>query len=159
LRIAGADIVYPVGSLLISSAFDEDSQSLAGGIFNVATRVRRVFLGFSTTLISFFNQLGTSLGMAITSSIATNVSRRYSINHPSLPPNSPEVLMAGFRAGGWVLFGAAALSIIIGLIGLRGVGIVGRQKTSDIAQSITTEGSEEKDTDTTTTKIVLELSV
>jgi hypothetical protein len=37
--IAGADIVYPVGTLQISSAFDEDSQSLAGGMFNVATRV------------------------------------------------------------------------------------------------------------------------
>jgi len=39
--IAGADIVYPVGTLQISAAFDEDSQSLAGGIFNVATRVSR----------------------------------------------------------------------------------------------------------------------
>lgn len=36
----GADIVYPVGSLYVSSTFDEDSQSVAGGLFNVAGRVR-----------------------------------------------------------------------------------------------------------------------
>jgi hypothetical protein len=97
--------------------------------------------------------------MAITSSIATNVSRRYSKSHPSLPPNSPEVLMVGFRAGGWTLFGAAALSIIIGLIGLRGIGIVGRQKTSSITDSMTTEDDGEKDPDNSITKIVLEISV
>ena len=35
----GADAVYPVGNLQIISHFNDDSQSLAGGIFNVATRV------------------------------------------------------------------------------------------------------------------------
>jgi hypothetical protein len=95
--------------------------------------------------------------MAITFSIATNVSRRYSESHPSLRPNSPEVLMAGFRAGGWTLCGAAALSIIIGLIGLRGIGIVGRQETS--TDSTTAEDGEEKGPDTSITNIVLETSV
>ena len=98
----------------------------------------------STLLIPSRHQLGTSLGMAITSSIATNVSRRYSKRHPLLPAHSPKVLMVGFRAGGWTLFGAAALSIIIGLIGLRGIGIVGRQKTSDSTDSMITEDGGEK---------------
>lgn len=36
----GADVVYPVGNLYLSSVFEDDSQSLAGGLFNVASRVR-----------------------------------------------------------------------------------------------------------------------
>lgn len=126
ILIAGADVVYPVGTLQISSVFDEDSQSLAGGIFHVATR------------------LGTSLGMATTSSIATSVSQRYSKHHPSITSGSPEALMVGFRAAGWTIFAAAALSILIGIVGLRGIGIVG--KISKTAEDATTQ-SGEKDTD------------
>lgn len=33
--------------------------------------------------------------------------------------------MAGFRAAGWTCFAAGAVSVIIGVIGLRGTGIVG----------------------------------
>jgi hypothetical protein len=98
--------------------------------------------------------------MAITTSVATNVSRRYSKSHPSLPPNSPEVLMVGFRAAGWTLFSAAALGIVIGLFGLRGIGIVGRKTNSDSKDSTATEDSgEEGSTDTSITKVVLEISV
>jgi hypothetical protein len=38
--LVGADIIYPIGSLYLCAHCDEDSQALAGGIFNVATRVR-----------------------------------------------------------------------------------------------------------------------
>jgi len=98
--------------------------------------------------------------MAITTSIATNVSKKYSKSHPSLPPNSPEVLMVGFRAGGWTLFAAAAMSIIIGLVGLRGIGIVGRQKTSEeISDNMIAEDGGEKNADNGVKEIVLESSV
>lgn len=73
-------------------------------------------------------QIGTSLGLAITSSIATSISEKYNAIHPSLPADSPEVLMAGFRAAGWTCFAAAALSLTIGVFGLRGMGVVGQQK-------------------------------
>lgn len=36
--------------------------------------------------------------------------------------------MAGFRAAGWTLFAAAVVSVTIGLVGLRGMGIVGRKE-------------------------------
>jgi len=110
--VAGADMVYPVGTLQVSSAFDNDSQSLSGGIFTVATR------------------LGTSIGVAVTSSIATAVSQKYHSKHPDSANNSPEVLMVGFRAAGWTLCAAAGTSLLIALVGLRGIGIVGQHKES-----------------------------
>ncbi|KAJ6552790.1 major facilitator superfamily-domain-containing protein [Mycena capillaripes] len=114
---AGADMIYPIGTLQVSSAFEDDSQSLAGGIFTVATR------------------LGTSLGVAVTSSIATFVSKKYHSTHPTLSSSSPEVLMIGLRAAGWTLCGAGAISFMIALVGLRGIGIVGQRRDSeDVAQ-------------------------
>ncbi|KAJ6601340.1 major facilitator superfamily domain-containing protein [Mycena vulgaris] len=109
LFIVGADVVYPVGNLHLSSVFDDDSQSLAGGLFNVASRI------------------GTSLGLAVTSSIATATSQKYQRAHPELALNSPEVLMVGFRAAGWTCFAVAVLSFVIALFGLRGIGIIGQK--------------------------------
>ncbi|KAJ6447412.1 major facilitator superfamily domain-containing protein [Mycena vitilis] len=107
ILLAGADLVYPAGTLQVSSAFDNDSKSLAGGIFTVATR------------------LGASIGMAVTTSITTSVSSKFHAAHPDLAPTAPEVLLVGFRAGAWSLFAAAAVSFVIALVGLRGIGIIG----------------------------------
>ncbi|KAJ6544040.1 major facilitator superfamily domain-containing protein [Mycena capillaripes] len=114
LFIVGADVVYPVGNLHLSSVFDEDSQSLAGGLFNVASRI------------------GTSLGLAVTSSVATATSQKYQRAHPELALDSPQVLMAGFRAAGWTCFAVAVLCFGIALFGLNGIGIVGRSSTGPI---------------------------
>lgn len=58
LIIVGADTVYPVGNLHFASTFDQDSQSLAGGIFNVATRVSSSLLFLlQQYLIYIFNSL------------------------------------------------------------------------------------------------------
>ncbi|KAJ7157097.1 major facilitator superfamily domain-containing protein [Mycena filopes] len=110
--VVGADVVYPAGNLHLSSVFDEDSQSLAGGLFNVASRI------------------GTSLGLAVTSSVATATSQKFQRAHPDLAIDSPDVLMAGFRSAAWTCFGVAVLSFVIALFGLRGIGIIGRPKDS-----------------------------
>jgi hypothetical protein len=39
--------------------------------------------------------------------------------------------MTGFRAAGWTCFAAAVVSFLIGLVGLRGIGIVGTKRTDD----------------------------
>ncbi|KAJ7666801.1 major facilitator superfamily domain-containing protein [Mycena polygramma] len=115
ILLAGADLVYPAGTLQVSSAFDNDSKSLAGGIFTVATR------------------LGASIGMAVTTSITTSVSSTYHASHPNLSPTAPEVLLVGFRAGAWSLFAAAAVSFFIALVGLRGIGIIGSAQEEEEA--------------------------
>ncbi|KAJ6482010.1 major facilitator superfamily domain-containing protein [Mycena sanguinolenta] len=111
--VVGADAVYPVGNLQVCSAFEDDSQALAGGVFNVATRI------------------GTSIGLAVISSISTAVSSHYNRAHPTLTPESPQVLMAGFRAAGWACFAAALFSFCIALLRLRRMGIVGRYASDE----------------------------
>lgn len=67
------------------------------------------------------------------------MSEKYALAHPALLLNSPEVLMVGFRAAGWTCFAAAALSFLIGLVGLRNIGIVGQRKTVPISAEGTTD--------------------
>jgi fluoride ion exporter CrcB/FEX len=69
--------------------------------------------------------MGTSLGLAVSSSVATATSQKYQRAHPELGLDSPEVLMAGFRAAGWTCFAAAVVCFGFALFGLRGIGIVG----------------------------------
>ncbi|KAG1729327.1 major facilitator superfamily domain-containing protein [Suillus paluster] len=109
ITIVGVDIVYPLGNQQIAATFDEDSQSLAGSIFSVTTR------------------LATALGLAVTSGIAASVSKAYNEKHPHLDAESPEVLMVGFRAAGWTCFASTVLSIMVVIFGLRGLGVIGKR--------------------------------
>ncbi|KIJ26063.1 hypothetical protein M422DRAFT_272920 [Sphaerobolus stellatus SS14] len=59
------DIIYPIGTVLLTSAFDADSQALAGGLFNVAT------------------SLGASVGLDVTSCIST--ARQLNFVHQPVP--------------------------------------------------------------------------
>ncbi|KAF7302550.1 MFS domain-containing protein [Mycena chlorophos] len=110
LITVGPDVVYPVGNLYLSTVFDADSQALAAGLFAISIR------------------LGTSLGLAVTSSIATATSQNYQHVHPQLVATSPEVLMVGYRAAGWTLMAAGIVAFGVAAFGLRGIGIVGRAK-------------------------------
>ncbi|KAH8827157.1 major facilitator superfamily domain-containing protein [Flagelloscypha sp. PMI_526] len=110
---AGADLAYPVALLHLSNSFDQDSQSLAGGLFNVGTR------------------MGTALGLAISSSIATAVTKK----HSSSQYSAAESLMFGFRAAGWACFAAGVISVIFIVGGLRGMGIVGHRDESNSSKS------------------------
>lgn len=69
-------------------------------------------------------QIGTSLGLAVTSTVSTAVSTRFLAGHPLLHPSSPSVLLQGYRAAGWVCFAAAALAILATVLGLRDMPIV-----------------------------------
>ncbi|THV01071.1 MFS general substrate transporter [Dendrothele bispora CBS 962.96] len=110
ILVVGVDIAYPIGSMHLSSAFGRDSQALAGGIFSVATR------------------LGTSIGIAVTSSIATAITQKYAKIHNLSSESSPEALMVGYRAGAWTLLAVGLLAFGIALVGLRGIGYVGQKR-------------------------------
>ncbi|KAI0790533.1 major facilitator superfamily domain-containing protein [Abortiporus biennis] len=107
------DVAYTVANIQVCTAFDGTSQALAGSIFSVATR------------------LGTSIGLAITSSIANSVSQKYNKSHPELEPTDPQVLMPGFRAAAWTCFGALCISFVIAVFGMRGIGLVGQTPIID----------------------------
>ncbi|THH29702.1 hypothetical protein EUX98_g4481 [Antrodiella citrinella] len=137
------DIAYTVGNMQVCLSFDRNSQALAGSIFGVATR------------------LGTSIGLAVSSSVAVSVSQKFlqMPAHAHLSATDPEVLMSGFRAAGWTCVGALSIALVVAVIGLRGIGLIGQQteekRTSVIEMgrmSIVVPGDEEAgpiDIDTT----------
>ena len=92
--------------LVISASFPEDTQALAGAVFNTVA------------------QFGTSIGLAIIAIIANVVTQNSNIQNK----NSPEALLVGYRAGFWAAFGMMVLICAIGFIGLRHVGKVGMKR-------------------------------
>ncbi|TCD68852.1 hypothetical protein EIP91_009566 [Steccherinum ochraceum] len=90
------DLAYTVGNMQVCLSFDRNSQALAGSIFGVATR------------------LGTSIGLAVSSSVANSVSKKFN----EMPANSalsatdPQVLMTA-------------------VFGMRGIGLVGQQSKEE----------------------------
>jgi hypothetical protein len=115
--IVGASVVYPLGTLHFARTFDEKSQSLAGGLYNVS------------------QQVGMALGLGVTFSVSGAVSKSYNRAHPDLAADDPGVLMAGFRVAAWALAAACGLAIIISLIFLRGWGAVGKPNGSSLERS------------------------
>ncbi|KAF7302552.1 MFS domain-containing protein [Mycena chlorophos] len=135
----GPDVVYPVGNLYLSTVFDDDSQALAAGLFAIAMRVSQFSHQYNIVSSQHTHkQLGTSLGLAVTSSIATATSQNYQHAHAQLVATSPEVLMVGYRAAGWTLMAAGIVAFGIAAFGLRGIGIVGRAKEDlkDVAPQV-----------------------
>ena len=122
------DIAYTVANMQVCSSFPAHSQALAGSIFSVATRVRSSPVSSLPKLTVPDAQLGTSIGLAVTSTIANSVSTKFNNQHPDLSTSDPSVLMAGFRAAGWTCCGTIAIALIVALVGMRGVGLVGQHR-------------------------------
>ncbi|KAF2272125.1 MFS general substrate transporter [Westerdykella ornata] len=106
LNPIGADLLFTISNLVITSLFPAKTQALAGGVFNTIA------------------QVGKSVGLATSSVIANSVTAQSTLKDKE----SPEALMEGFKAAFWYLF---ALSCVTGLMfawGLRGIGRVGMKR-------------------------------
>lgn len=99
----GVDVLFTVGTLVVSEAFPRKTQALAGAVFNT------------------FAQVGTSIGLCITSVISLSVTEQSSVPNKE----SPQALMQGYRAAFWALFAWMIAACVIGMFGLRTVGKVG----------------------------------
>ncbi|KAI0133920.1 major facilitator superfamily domain-containing protein [Xylariales sp. AK1849] len=100
----GKFIIY-VSNLLISDVFPPELQSLAGSVFNTVA------------------QLGNSVGLAVTATIAASVTEH------SRNESSSEALMEGFRAAFWTIFASSAIVLAVSFIGFRNTGIIGHDDT------------------------------
>lgn len=103
LNAIGADVLFTVSNLVISSVFPARTQGIAGGVFNTIA------------------QIGKSVGLATSAVIATSVTAR-SKQHDK---ESPMALMEGFRAAFWYLFTLSCATGLLFVWGLRGIGRVG----------------------------------
>ncbi|KAL8746796.1 MAG: hypothetical protein Q9190_001241 [Brigantiaea leucoxantha] len=102
----GADGLFTVSNLLISASFSKKTQGLAGGVFNT------------------ISQVGKSVGLALATLIANDVTATSEINDKE----TPQALMKGYRAAFWFLFAVNAVSLFTSVWGLRKIGTVGRKR-------------------------------
>lgn len=97
------DVLYTISQLIITAEFDENTQALAGGVFNTVA------------------QIGKSVGLALSAVVASSVSNK--LNSSS---STHEMrLFEGYQAAWWFTMSATVTCILITSWGLRGIGKVG----------------------------------
>ena len=100
-----ADVLFTVSNLIIAGMFPAETQGLASGVFNTVS------------------QIGRTIGLALVALISNSITERTSSAEDK---QSPESLMSGYRAAFWFLFAMNVTSLVVGLVGLRKVGNVGK---------------------------------
>ncbi|KAF2876687.1 major facilitator superfamily domain-containing protein [Massariosphaeria phaeospora] len=106
LNPIGADALFTISNLVITSVFPGKTQALAGGVFNTVA------------------QIGKSVGLATSAVVASSITARSRYEHK----DSPAALMEGYRAAFWYIFALSAATIMLFVWGLRGIGKVGMKR-------------------------------
>lgn len=103
LNPIGADTLFTVSNLLITSVFPTKTQGLAGGVFNTIA------------------QIGKSVGLATSAIVAASITHRS--KHKD--KHSPEALLEGYHAAWWYNFAQTVFLVFVSIWGLRKIGRVG----------------------------------
>lgn len=101
----GADSLFTIANLLITSVFPPKTQGLAGGVFNTVS------------------QIGKSVGLALVAIIAASITKTSDFRDKE----SPRALLQGYRATFWFCFGLIVTTLLVSAWGLRRVGKVGKR--------------------------------
>ena len=107
-----ADVLFTVGLIIVSESFPEKMQGLAGAVFNTA------------------GQFGMTLGIGVCQVVALGVmgpggSAGHEGDGGAFEKQDPMVVLRGYRASFWTMFGYMILIVVVALVGLRKVGKVG----------------------------------
>ncbi|KAE8385906.1 major facilitator superfamily domain-containing protein [Aspergillus alliaceus] len=94
------DALYTVGLIVITNSFPDNTQALAGAVFNTSA------------------QFGSALGLAVLQVISTIVTDQSG-------REERQARMNGYRASFWAMFGFMILCTILGFFGLRKAGKIG----------------------------------
>jgi hypothetical protein len=101
LAPVSTDILFTVGLIIISDNFPDDTQALAGAVFNTAS------------------QFGQALALGVMQIVSTLVTQ----GHGSKA--MPMAVMEGLRASFWTMFALMMACTLWGAIGLRKTGKIG----------------------------------
>ncbi|KAI5117894.1 hypothetical protein M0805_001551 [Coniferiporia weirii] len=107
VSVFGADFVFACGTIFVAKISAPHEQSLAGGLFQTLT------------------QLGTSLGLAVTTIVHNTILRR---EEGIVGKNSQ---LDAYRGAQWTCFGFGVAGAIVALIFLRNVGPIGHRGPSN----------------------------
>lgn len=102
LNVVAPDVIYTIANLVITAAFPEKTQALAGGVFNTMA------------------QIGKSVGLATTAAVAMRVTAEVQDGR-----GNEEALLQGYKAGWWYCFTLSTGAAMVSAWGLRRVGKVG----------------------------------
>ncbi|KAI9926191.1 hypothetical protein MW887_004654 [Aspergillus wentii] len=100
LQPVSFDALYTVGLIVITNVFPDDTQALAGAVFNTSA------------------QFGSALGLAVLQVISTVITDQSN-------KQETQALMDGYRASFWTMFAFMVLCTVIGFFGMRRAGRVG----------------------------------
>lgn len=106
LNPVGADSLFTISNLLITSVFPSKTQGLAGGVFNTVS------------------QIGKSVGLALVAVIASSVTHRSEY----VDKASPDALMTGYSASFFFCFSLSVATLLLAVWGLRRIGKVGHKR-------------------------------
>ncbi|KAK0737991.1 major facilitator superfamily domain-containing protein [Schizothecium vesticola] len=106
LQPMSADVLFSVGIIVVSEVFPDDTQAVAGAVFNTA------------------GQFGLSIGLALIGIVSESFIQR----SPHADKSGPEALADGYRAAFWTAFGWMLLICVVALVSLRKVERVGLKR-------------------------------
>lgn len=106
LNEAGADTLFTVSNLIITAAFPDKTQALAGAVFNTVAKI------------------GTSIGLALSAVIAASITAK---SHDA-DKNAPPALMEGYRSAFWFCLAITSTTLLVSLWGLRNIGKIGLKR-------------------------------
>ncbi|THU93553.1 putative efflux transporter [Dendrothele bispora CBS 962.96] len=111
ISVFGADFVFAPGTMYIASVSAPHEQSVAGATFQTIT------------------QLGTSLGVAVSTVVFNRVEMHQMLKYPpgSNSDLNRDIRLPAYHAAEWSNFAFGVLATIIGLIFLRGIGVIGHR--------------------------------
>ncbi|KAK5070103.1 hypothetical protein LTR64_001938 [Lithohypha guttulata] len=98
-----SDVLWTISQLVITAEFEENTQALAGGVFNTVA------------------QIGKSIGLALAAINASSTTIKVSVPGSS----HDDQLLEGYRAAWWFTFAATMSCICVTILGLRNIGKVG----------------------------------
>ena len=101
LQPISCDALFTVGLVLITEVFPEDTQGLAGGVFNTAS------------------QFGNAFGLAVVQIVSALVTKS------RVKAGDPNALMEGYRASFWTMFAIMMVCFCWGVVGMRKIGRIG----------------------------------
>jgi MFS family permease len=111
------DVLFTVGLIIVSDTMPEETQALAGAVFNTVA------------------QIGLSLGMGMCQVVALGVQGERgdgqasgSHGESSAGSADDEKLLKGYRASFWTMFAYMLVCVVVAIVGLRKTGRVGLKR-------------------------------
>lgn len=95
------DVLWTISQLIITAEFEENTQALAGGVFNTVA------------------QIGKSVGLALSAIVASSITQKKVVG------SHDEQLLEGYKGAWWFTFAVTMACIFVTILGLRNIGKVG----------------------------------